>query len=328
MPKINLISAVGTPLNADESLHLDGLDRLLSLQWNAGIDGVLVAGTMGLMQLLRDQTYAQLIECSVELSKGKGELLVGIGDAGFARTADRIGYINGLTVDGVVALPPYLVRFRQEELLDYFRALANISKAPLFLYDLPSLTGVKLEVATIFELSKHPNIAGIKCSGDLNDALDLMGSVDASFRVIVAQADQVDVLCEQGVANHLDGVFSLAPEWTKAIAIASESSDWVAAAEAQQNLSGILSMLREYGVFPAYHELMHVREIPGLFAPKPFQLLSESQQKSLASQPLVDSLRRAGRDGARMESSGISVAREFAATDGHAARAKVDFQGK
>ena len=89
MPTINLISAVGTPLNPDESLHVDSLDRLLSLQWNAGIDGVLVAGTMGLMQLLREQTYAQLIEHSIELSRGKGELLVGIGDAGFAvrRTA-------------------------------------------------------------------------------------------------------------------------------------------------------------------------------------------------------------------------------------------------
>ena len=105
MPKINLISAVGTPLNPDESLHVDSLDRLLSLQWNAGIDGVLVAGTMGLMQLLREQTYVQLIEHSIELCRGKGELLVGIGDAGFARTADRIGYINGLAVDGVGRAP-------------------------------------------------------------------------------------------------------------------------------------------------------------------------------------------------------------------------------
>jgi 4-hydroxy-tetrahydrodipicolinate synthase len=328
MTKINLISAVGTPLNPDETLHLEGLERLLNLQWDAGIDGVLVAGTMGLMQLLREQTYRDLLRHSVELCRGKGELLVGVGDAAFARTADRISYVNGLSVDGVVVLPPYLVRFRQEELLDYFRDLANISKAPLFLYDLPSLTGVKLDVATVFELSKHPNIAGIKCSGDLNDALDLIASVDSTFRVIVAQADQVDVLCEQGVASHLDGVFSVAPEWTKDIIRASESGNWIAAAEAQQRLSGVLRLLREYGVFPAYNELMHMRDIPGLFAPKPFQMLSESQRSSLASQPLVDELKLAGRGSARKDSQQIGIGRKFVSTDGHAVRTNTDYQAR
>ena len=208
-----------------------------------------------------------------------------MGDAGFARTADRISYVNKHSVDGVVALPPYLVRFRQEELLDYFRALADISKAPLFLYDLPSLTGVKLDNAMVFELSKHPNIAGIKCAGDLNDTLDLIGDVGAGFRVIVAKADQVDVICAQGITNQLDGVFSLVPEWTREIAYASESGDWVAAAAAQQRLSGILQLLLEYGVFPAYHELMQVREIPGLFAPKPFHLFSETQREHVDKPP-------------------------------------------
>jgi 4-hydroxy-tetrahydrodipicolinate synthase len=328
MSRINLISAIGTPLNPDETLHVEGLERLLNLQWNAGIDGVLVAGTMGLMQLLREQTYIKLLQHGVEFSRGRGEILIGVGDAGFARTADRIGYVNGLTVDGVVVLPPYLVRFRQEELLEYFRALANISRAPLFLYDLPSLTGVKLDVATVYELSKHPNIAGIKCSGDLNDALELIGSVDPAFRVIVAQADQVDVLCEQGVANHLDGVFSLAPEWTKEIAQASEAGDWIAAADAQQRLGGVLRLLREYGVFPAYHELMHVREIPGLFAPKPFQMLSESQQSSLAGQPLVEALKHAERSFTRMGSPRTGGGREFVKIDGQAARASEDFQAR
>ena len=327
MPKVHLISAVGTPLNPDETVHIDGLERLLNLQWDAGIDGVLIAGTMGLLQLLREQAYTSLIEHSVRLCKGKGEVLVGVGDAGFARTADRIANVNGLSVDGVVVLPPYLVRFRQDELIDYYRGLADVSKAPLFLYDLPSLTGVKLNVATILELSKHPNIAGIKCSGDLNDALELIASVDESFRVIVAQADRVDVLCQQGIANHLDGVFSLVPEWIVAIATASEAGDWVAAADAQRKASGILQLLREYGVFPAYNELMHVREIPGLFAPKPFHVLTDSQRESLTSDPLVKLLKHEGRHAKRSEVPREDASRQFVGRNG-AANSTAKFQAK
>jgi 4-hydroxy-tetrahydrodipicolinate synthase len=292
MTRINLISAVGTPLKSDETVHLDGLERLLNIQWEAGIDGVLIAGTMGLLQLLREETYASLIKHSVQFCRGRGECLIGVGDAGFARTADRIRFVNDYSVDGVVVVTPYLVRFRQDELIDYYRALADIAVAPLFLYDLPSFTGVKLAVSTVIELSKHPNIVGIKCSGDLNDAIELISSADASFRVIVAQADQVDALCQQGVVNHLDGVFSLAPEWTKQIANTAEAGDWIGAAAAQQKLSGVLGLLHEYGVFPAYHELMNFRGVPGLFAPRPFHLLDESRRQSLATDALSVALRQ------------------------------------
>ncbi|MEX2310342.1 MAG: dihydrodipicolinate synthase family protein [Pirellulales bacterium] len=322
MQNVNLISAVGTPLNADETVHLESLERLLSMQWDAGIDGVLVAGTMGLLQLLRDETYTSLIEHSVRLCNGNGELLIGVGDAGFARTADRIRYVNRFSVDGVVAVTPYLVRFRQEELLDYYRALADISKAPLFLYDLPSFTGVKLDVGTVVELSTHSNIAGIKCSGDLNDALELIGSVDPSFRVIVAKADQVDALCAQGVVNHLDGVFSLAPEWTREIAIAAECGDWIAAATAQRLLNGLLGLLHEYGVFPAYNELMHVRNVPGLFAPKPFHLLDEAKRQALLNNSLSNALKQSSRRGRPVDGVHIGDGRASAAADGKQSRSK------
>ena len=305
MARANLISAVGTPLEQDESLHMEGLMRLLDLQWRAQINGVLIAGTMGLLQLLRDQTYAALVKHSAAYCKGKGEILIGVGDAGFARTADRINFVNDFAVDGVVALAPYLVKFRRDELLDYYRALADLSRAPLFLYDLPSLTGVKLDVQMVVELSHHPNIGGIKCSGDLSDTMELITCVGSSFRVVVAQADQVDTLCQQGVVDQLDGVFSLVPEWTVEIVTAADAGDWIAAARAQRKLNETLRLLREYGVFPAYHELLRLRGIPGLFAPKPFQLLSDAKCQSLAALPLVKSLRNLGREQAETHTGGI-----------------------
>jgi dihydrodipicolinate synthase/N-acetylneuraminate lyase len=293
MDRVSLISAVGTPLTEDEGLHVEGLEAILAAQWASGIDGVLVAGTMGLLQLLREETYAQLIAESVPLCRGRGELLIGVGDAGFARTADRIRYANRFAIDGVVVVTPYLVRFQREELKDYFLGLAEVSKAPLFLYDLPSLTGVRLETDLVLELSQHPNIAGIKCSGSLEDALDLIRRADPSFRVIVAQADRVDALCQQGIHHHLDGVFSLVPEWTNNIARAAENEDWAAAAAAQRLVSETLKVLHQYGVFPAYSELLGARGIPGLFAPRPFRTLRDPQRREVLESPLVESLKLA-----------------------------------
>ena len=80
-PKAFVISAVTTPLHEDDSLHVEGLEAHLEEQWQAGIDGLLVAGTMGLMQLLTDRTYADLIEHALRISAGRGEIMVGVGDA-------------------------------------------------------------------------------------------------------------------------------------------------------------------------------------------------------------------------------------------------------
>ena len=89
-----LISALCTPLNDDGSLHVDGLAAHLDDQWRHGIAGVLVGGTMGLMQLLGDETYRELVRCSVQLSRGRGEILVGVGDTSFTRTLSRIRYVE------------------------------------------------------------------------------------------------------------------------------------------------------------------------------------------------------------------------------------------
>src|SRR5262245_29214816 len=115
-----IITAIGTPLDAQERLHCEGLELHLEDQWNAGVDGILAAGSIGLMQMLRDETYYQLVEFASRFSRSRGEVLVGVGDAGFSRTRDRIELACRWPIDGVVALPPYLFRFSQDQMVDYF----------------------------------------------------------------------------------------------------------------------------------------------------------------------------------------------------------------
>ena len=137
------ITALGTPLTEDERLLEQGLEIELARQWEAGISAVLAAGSMGVLQLLQDQTYQNLVRRVFDLSRGRGEIFVGAGDASFVRTRDRIEFLNGHKIDGVLVLPPYFFPFNQRELIDYFRSLADVSRAPLYLYDIPAWTRTK-----------------------------------------------------------------------------------------------------------------------------------------------------------------------------------------
>jgi len=289
MPKTRFIGALGTPLTEDESLHLAGLEAHLDDQWDAGIDGLLVAGTMGQMQMLADRTYQQLVEKSAELSAGRGEVMIGVGDASFARTRDRIELVNRYPVDAVVVLTPYFVAFSQEELIDYYLALADVARHPLYLYNLPSRTQSQLEVATVERVAEHPNIAGVKCSQDLDFAKQLIDRIGDRFRVIVAQPFHVDTLVREGIIEHLDGIFTVAPAWTVAIGRSADAGDWQRAAAWQKRLSHILELVRSGGL-SVYTALLNARGIGGNYAPKPYRPLNESQYECLLEDPVVQQL--------------------------------------
>lgn len=292
MTAIRLTTAIGTPLTEDEQLHEEGLRIHLADQWDAGITGILVGGTMGLMQLLSDSTYRRLVESAVQQSQGRGEIFVGAGDTSYARTRDRIEFLNDYSIDAVVVLAPFFLTFSQAELVDYYRSLADVSRVPLYLYDLPSVTNTKLSIDTVLELAKHPNIRGIKASCDPGLTRQLADLVPEGFRVIFAAPDLIDVFLRQGINDHLDGIYCFAPRWVKAIADCAEQGKWDEASVYQRDVSHLRRLILNHGAMQMFTAIMNMRRIPGQFAPKPYRPLLPDEDTLLQEDPVVQKLLR------------------------------------
>ncbi len=284
----HFITAIGTPLDENENLHDAGLEQHLADQRSSGIQGLLVAGTMGMMQMLRDDTYKQLVRRSVEFTKGHQEVLVGAGDASLARTIDRVKFLNDFPIDGIVILTPYFLPFTQAQLTTYFLAVADAAKRPVYLYDLPSLSGVAIEQDTYVKLAAHPNIHGAKVSGRTSFARQLIDRLGSSFRVIVAEPDMLDVLLRHGIRDHLDGMFAVAPHWVMSLGRAAEKGDWGTALQYQKKLTALRNLLvsaaSDMGAFTA---MMNARNIAGNFHPRPFPALSETDRAALLEHPIM-----------------------------------------
>lgn len=293
---MKLVSAICTPLDQDGRLHTEGLRLHLEDQWRGGIDGVLIGGTMGLLQLLADETWQALVREGAMASRGRGEVLVGVGDCSFDRTRARIEAVETLPIDGVVALAPYFLQFSQDELALYFESLADVSRRPLYLYDLPGRTGVKLQAPLVCRLARHPNIHGIKISDDWSATRQLVHTLaergaPESFRVIPAQPLLVDVLAREGAAANLDGLFALAPAWTRAIVDAVAAGDHALAAARQRRLVRLLDAVRApFSLFPACTAVLNARGIPGSVAPRPLQPLDHAEREQLLALAVVQEL--------------------------------------
>lgn len=278
--KPNFITAIATPLREDDSLHEEGLEKLIDFQLQAEIGGLLVGGTMGLMQLQTPDTYRLLMRRSIDFADGRTELLAGAGDVSFSNTCQRIEFLNTLPLDGVVVLPPYLIHFRQDELIDYYRSLAGLSRAPLYLYDLPQITHVKLELDTVLAIATHPNIRGIKCSDEPSYARQLIDLIGDRFRIVMAAPLLMDVFLRQGVMEHLDGVYCLFPRQVVGIGEAAQEQDWERAAHLQQGINRTMRLLRKHGLWLAFTALMNTIGVPGRMKPRPHRQWDASETRT------------------------------------------------
>lgn len=281
------INAICTPLSEDESVHSEGLEAHIADQFEHGIEGVLVGGTMGMMQLLRDSTYRELVQQSVELSAGKGEVLVGVGDTSYSRTKERIEFVNQFDIDGVVVLAPFFILPTATQLVDYYKAVADVAKAPVYLYDLPAITRVDFSMDTYLELQEHPNIHGAKISGRFAFTRQVRDQLDPEFRVIIAEPEITDVLLRAGFQELLDGIYSIAPHWLQALRDAAAVEDWDVAAEYQQRITRLRTMLTRFGnVMATCSALLNIHGIPGKTHFSPSPALTDEQVAELLQDPV------------------------------------------
>lgn len=279
---IDFISAVCTPLDEQEHLHREGLRVHLAQQWENEMSGVLLGGTMGLMQLLDDVTYFDLIRTGAQYCRGNCETLVGVGDTSFSRTLERIETVSCLPIDGVVVVTPYFFPFSEEELFSYYAALAKASRHPLYIYYLPKLTKVELKVETILRLAEIPNIRGIKSSAATDWTMQLFERAPASFRMIISAPMETARLAQMGVSQHLDGVYAVFPRLARQLLKALRDEDWERALRCEEVLKNSLEVLRsKYPLFGATSVILNSQGVAGKCNVSPLVSLSDESAHEL-----------------------------------------------
>lgn len=137
-------------------------DQLLEKQLEAGIDAVVVCGTTGEAPTLTKAEKEMLFRHAADVVKGRCKVIAGIGGNCTKKVAELAHEAEDFGVNAVLSVSPYYNKCTQEGLLEHFETIAESTSLPVLLYNVPSRTNVNILPQTCCELSKHPNIAGIK----------------------------------------------------------------------------------------------------------------------------------------------------------------------
>ena len=197
--------AIVTPFTADGGLDLPAWDRLLDFHIRQGSTAVVVAGTTGESPTLSSEEIEELTRRAVARCRGKIQVIVGAGTHSTASTLARTRTLSRLGVDAVMLVTPYYNRPPQEGLYRHFAAAADVSAAPVILYNVPSRTAVDLLPATVARLAKHPGITAIKeATGSVSRAREMLALCPADFTLLSGDdATAIDLMCvgAQGVIS-------------------------------------------------------------------------------------------------------------------------------
>lgn len=205
-----VITPVVTPLTESGKLDIEGLSRLVEHQIDGGIDAIFALGTTGEYAGLSQTTKEQLIqELSRTLDQRK-PLLVGIADCVYEHTLALAQTAADNGAVGLVLTTPYYFQLEQSELERYVRKVVAATPLPLYLYNIPDLSGTAFSVETVERLIDVPQIVGIKDSSgnrEYLESLKAVASVRPDFAVLIGSEA---LLSEQTVRDYSGAISSTA----------------------------------------------------------------------------------------------------------------------
>jgi 4-hydroxy-tetrahydrodipicolinate synthase len=156
-----MATAMITPMTP-EGIDYETLGRFIEFQIENGINALVVMGTTGENATIEPRDQERVIRYTVDKVNHRIPVIAGTGCNCTSHVLEQTETAFQCGADGVLVVTPYYNKATQKGLIAHFTAVADASKMPVILYNVPARTGCNLLPETVAVLAKHPNIVGIK----------------------------------------------------------------------------------------------------------------------------------------------------------------------
>ena len=161
------IPALVTPFR-DGAVDEAAFRKLIETQIAGGVSAVVPVGTTGETSTLSTDEHKRVVELCIEIVAGRAPVIAGAGANATDEAVDLVAHAKAVGADAALVVTPYYNRPSQEGMYRHYAAINDAVELPVFVYNVPSRTGVDISNETVARLAKLPNVAGIKdATGDL-----------------------------------------------------------------------------------------------------------------------------------------------------------------
>ncbi len=218
-PLEGVYAALTTPFAGDE-IAADKLRDNVQKYNRTDLAGYLVLGSTGESVSLTDGESLQLVEAVVAAATPEKKILVGTARESTKGTIDFTNSLAGRGIAAALVRPPsyFKSKMTREALKTHYWAVAEASKLPVLIYNMPQNTGISLEPQLIIDLAPHPNIIGLKeSSGSLAFLGEVVREVPDRFHYFLGSGHVIYPGLEMGACGAILAVANAAPEMSAEI---------------------------------------------------------------------------------------------------------------
>lgn len=160
-------TALATPFS-EHGIDYEQFRKNIDFQFENGTSAIVVCGTTGENATVTRNEYEELVRFAVRAVGGRMKVIIGVGSNNTETALKNAENARFAGADGILMVTPYYNKTTQIGLIEHFTHVADRVDIPMIVYNVPSRTGIGITADTYKELSKHPNIIGVKeASGDL-----------------------------------------------------------------------------------------------------------------------------------------------------------------
>lgn len=206
--------AIVTPFK-DGKIDFPSLGQLIDWQISQEIDAIVVCGTTGEASTLNDEEHIETVKYTIDKVDRRVPVIAGAGSNDTAHAIYLSNELELLGIDGLLLVTPYYNKCTQKGLIKHYTTIADSVNIPIILYSVAGRTGVNISPSTVFELSKHQNIVGIKeASGNISQVVEIAKCVNDDFSLYSGNDDMIVPLLSIGGTGVISTVANIAPRDT------------------------------------------------------------------------------------------------------------------
>ncbi len=215
------IVALITPFNEDGTVNYNRLRELIDWHVENSTDAILVLGTTAETPTLTLSEEDEIARISIEQARGRVPIIVGSGSNNTMVAIEQSLKYEKMGADALLVITPYYNKTSKAGMVNHFTQVADAVNTPIFVYNVPGRTGVKISYEALEEISRHKNIIGIKeASGDMSLACRFSKLINENFNVYSGNDDINIPIMSMGGAGVISVLANILPKETHDMAMA------------------------------------------------------------------------------------------------------------
>lgn len=238
------IVALVTPFNIDGSVNYEELGKLIEYHIENKTDGICVLGTTGEASTIPYDVQEEILRFSIEKANKRIPIIVGAGTNFTEKSVELAKKYSNMGADYLLVITPYYNKCNDSGLYKHFTMIAENSSCPIILYNVPSRTGMSINISVLEKLAKHPNICGVKeASGNMEYSSQVSKLLSDDFAMYSGNDDIIVDMISIGAVGVISVLANVAPKQVHNMCAFANDGNYDEAYKIQKDLLDVANKL-------------------------------------------------------------------------------------